>query len=110
MTTTTQSRNWKPIERIAFRFFFIYFLMFIFTLNNGAYPFVDKVGEFFEDQWTAPFLWIGKYILKINEEIPTEITGSGDRTFDYVRTFGILLFTIIGTTLWSILDQSNYAN
>ncbi|CAL2059404.1 hypothetical protein [Tenacibaculum sp. 190524A05c] len=85
--------NWSVFSKITFRFVFLYFGLYIFFLFTGR--------MFFEDF----FAWVGKNILKSEGRLEYFPTGSGDTTMAYISIFVQVIFTIIGTFLWSILDR-----
>ncbi|MFZ0213307.1 MAG: hypothetical protein WBE20_10690 [Candidatus Acidiferrales bacterium] len=105
------SPRWNSATRIAFRFCFLYFglyivftqmltsLLFAATNDNGA----------FEVDYTRPFeaviLWVGRHVFGITHPILTALTGSGDRLFDWLELPCILALAILGTLIWSILDR-----
>ncbi|MFK8061150.1 MAG: hypothetical protein AB8B78_13810 [Polaribacter sp.] len=99
--------TWSFTEKITFRFFFSYFALFIFTNNNGAYPFFNHITVL-----SNKFLYniipaIGKSILGIDYKIITGPNGSGDTTYDYVVIFSILVLAILATIIWSLVDKKS---
>lgn len=108
MNTEHQLENfkWSSGKKIAFRFFFIYFLLFILLNNNGAYPFYQIIQSLFNKMLYQFVPWVGKTILGITYEIATGPNGSGDTTYDYVLIFTIFSVAILSTSVWSILDKN----
>tara|TARA_R110002012_G_scaffold314504_1_gene527322 strand:+ start:2535 stop:3782 length:1248 start_codon:yes stop_codon:yes gene_type:complete len=51
--------------------------------------------------------WIGERILNLEKPITIFQNGSGDKTYDYVLLFCLLVIAISGTITWSILDKKN---
>jgi len=103
--------KWSILEKVAFKFFFIYFSLIIIILNNGAFPFLHILIQK-PTEWLQQFIpWVGKYILKLPEEISAIPGGSGDTTFDYVMILCIFVCAIFGTLIWSLIDRNkaNYA-
>jgi len=87
-----QSKNWSLSSKIIFRFSFSYFTLFILLLFLAL--FIE-----------APLRWFADVILNWGADFKMESTGSGDRSFDYVRfalNFLLAFFTCIA---WSILDK-----
>jgi hypothetical protein len=104
--------NWSSLEKTLFRFFFIYFALFILIQNNGAYPFWGYVMEY-PTGWLHTLIpWVGKNILRLSYDITVFTNGSGDTTYDYVIVFSIFLVAVISTLGWSVLDRNraNYQN
>lgn len=96
--TLSSESPWQNWQKILFRFFFIYFALYI-----------SAVPLWFIHDLIIP--WIGKNIMGIEYEIGTHNTGSGDTTFSYVQLAVFSVLTIIGTAIWSILDRNriNYS-
>ena len=98
--------KWSILERLGFRFSFIYFILYIIIQNNGAYPLWGKLMKFPTDLLHKFIPWVGKNILNLSYEITTFTGGSGDTTYDYVIVFVIFVIAIFGTIIWSILDRN----
>lgn len=102
--------NWSSIKKISFRFFFSYFALFIFTANNGTYPFYNSIAELLNKLLYKVIPSIGENILGITYNIRTGPNGSGDTTYDYILVFTILVTSIFATIIWSLVDKkaTNY--
>ena len=88
----SQNKQWSTISKIAFRFVFIYFTLFIILLFSA---FLLEV----------PLRWFAQNILNWGADFEMKSTGSGDRSFDYVR-FGLnLILTLIIGTIWTITHR-----
>jgi hypothetical protein len=98
--------KWSVLEKISFRFFFLYFSLFIIFQNNGAYPFFGYVTKLWENFLHNYIPWIGKHILGIGYDFSGKPTGSGDTTFDFVILFCVLVLAIFGTIVWSIVHRN----
>lgn len=100
----TNTNDWPIETRIGFRFSFIFIGLFIFLLNNGAYPLLTYLTKYL-----LPFVWeftqwFSRNILGYYYSLMEE-TGSGDRSQDWVTLFVLLLLAIFGTLIWSVLDR-----
>ncbi|MCB0845185.1 MAG: hypothetical protein KDE26_18175, partial [Bacteroidetes bacterium] len=108
MTSTLQSTSWGITRKISFRFFFIFFGLFIFPFPlNQFIPFeLNPV----PDLWELLVQLVGNGILGMEETLEMKYSGSGDKLFDWIQNLTILSLAIIGTVLWSILDRkrNNY--
>jgi len=91
-----QSKNWSLISKIIFRFSFSYFTLFILLLF---------VAGFIE----TPLHWFADTILNWGADFKTESTGSGDRSFDYVRFALNLLLAFFASAIWTLLDKKRTA-
>lgn len=88
----SQSEQWNIMSKISFRFVFTYFILFIILLFSA---FLLEI----------PLRWFAQNILSWGADFEMQSTGSGDRSFDYVR-FGLnLVLTIIIGTLWTIIGR-----
>lgn len=113
MNTISQpDQSWSTLQKILFRFIFIFFGLYILIHNNGAYPFWNNIMALYPEKALHIFIpWVGKNILQLSYDIKIFTNGSGDTTYDYVIVFTIFTFAIFGTTIWSILDRKkrNYS-
>lgn len=110
MENQSYDTNWSMLQKVAFRFVFIFFLLFIIIVNNGTYPFWGYLMKY-PTEWLHRFIpWVGKHILNLSYDITVFTNGSGDTTYDYVILFVILVAALIGTLIWSGVDRrsSNY--
>lgn len=97
---------WNLPKKIAFRFFFIFFLLFILIQNNGAFPLWGVVMSPFTELLHQFIPWVGEHILQLPEKITVFTNGSGDTTYDYVIVFTIFVVAVAGTLIWSLLDRN----
>ncbi len=104
MTDTTADRRWHPLTRCAFRFAFIYLILFSLTAIIGLIPLLGQMLGYAVGQTVERPLvvWFGKVAFGL--EITIFPAGSGDTTYNWVQ---IALYAIIAsavTLLWSIID------
>src|SRR5580658_9553188 len=102
-------RQWSATRRVAFRFCFVY--LGLFCLNEqilgGLFP-IPKVD--FPDLAT---LWpmrqivflTAAHIFHVTQPLVYKDSGSGDKTFDWILAFCLLVFAIAATCIWSFLDR-----
>lgn len=101
---TNPSKDWPGLQRIAFRLSFCYFGIYIFPFPFTNIPGTDSLGEGYVKMWHVILPWVGAHILHLSKPITVFENGSGDTTSNYVQLFCFLVFAIIGTVLWSLLD------
>lgn len=84
--------QWTNIEKILFRFLFLYFALYILFqfLSQPAEPLVRLAGHL---------------ILGIEKELEFFPTGSGDTTYAYVLLFINTLLAATGTIIWTFADR-----
>jgi len=110
MKKLTSNSHWDLAKKIAFRFFFIFFILFIIIENNGTYPFLSVIMTYPTELLHKIIPWVGKHILHLSYNITVFTNGSGDTTYDYVVVFVIASISVVGTVAWSLLDRkrTNY--
>ena len=61
--SSMSDERWSLLSSVGFRFSFIYFLLFIFFQNNGAYPFFYYLVQI-PLEWMQSFApWFGEQVL-----------------------------------------------
>jgi hypothetical protein len=112
--------NWSPLRKISFRFFFSYFILYIFPYPLDSIPFksqVDKIstqilGWYFDilNYVTVFWHWLiptfAKTFLHLEKPITIFTNGSGDTTYDYVQGLTQMILSIIICIIWSVLDKN----
>ena len=101
------SSIWTVSEKIAFRFFFIYFSFFIILKNNGTYPLIGGYLVLLKNSLNGFISFVGKFCFGIENSSFIERTGSGDTTFDWVFLFVIFIIALIATIVWSLVDSKS---
>jgi len=96
-------QHWHPLTRTAFRFAFVYFLLFNLPFPLNAVPYVDKAAEFYNSFWN----WIVPRLARavFHTEVSFVSTGSGVRTFDYIWVACLLLISLVIMVIWTLLDR-----
>jgi hypothetical protein len=98
--------RWSVATRVAFRFSFIYFGLYILLTQmlTSLVPFIPvEIGSL--GPFRAVVSWTAKHMFHVGHALVVTGSGSGDKTFDWVETFCILVIAIIATAIWSILDR-----
>jgi hypothetical protein len=95
--------RWHPFTRTAFRFAFVYLLLYNLPFPLTALPYVDKAAELYNSFWT----WLVPRIARaaLNRDVPSVFNGSGDRTFDYLLVACLLLIALVITIIWTLFDR-----
>lgn len=96
---------WSAGKKIAFRFLFIYIVLFIASQNNGAYPFWFLIWQYVADGLQVVLPWLGKNLFYISYPITRGLNGSGDATFDYLTIFLIAVIAVVTVVIWSLADR-----
>ena len=100
-------QRWHPFTRTAFRFAFVYLLLYNLPFPLTAFPYVDKAAELYNSLWT----WIVPRLAKavLNRELATVFNGSGDRTYDYLLVAFLLLISLVAAVIWTVFDRKRPA-
>jgi uncharacterized membrane protein YphA (DoxX/SURF4 family) len=101
---TTEGKPWSPGTRIAFRFAFVYLVLYNLPFPLGTI-YTDALAQWYAKPWDALVCWVGRSVLHLGVEISTTETGSGDRTYDYVLMLCFVVLSVAGAGLWSLLDR-----
>lgn len=116
-TLDATAPRWCPSTRIAFRFCFLYFGLYVVLTQmfTSLVLFTTNDSGAFEFDTTAParaiVVWFAAHVFRIGHPIVTAETGSGDRYYDWIILFCILALAVMGTAIWSFVDRKreNYA-
>jgi hypothetical protein len=101
--------RWSLATRVDFRFCVVYFALFCLSTQivRNLIP-IPKV-HIPDLQTLRPIrpiiLWVATYILRITHPVAYADTGSGDRTFDWITVFVLLVVAALATVIWSFLDR-----
>jgi hypothetical protein len=96
---------WRPATRVAFRFFAIYFGLYVAMTQMLGGLIVLPVGSL-PSVGTAMnrlVAWTGERAFHVTAT--PVLSGSGDKLYDWVQAFCLLVTAIAGTLLWSMLDR-----
>ena len=101
--------RWSVLTRIGFRFCFAYFLLF--CLSNQIIssvlliPMVYVPGFGTLPPIRAVVFWVGAHLFRMNLPLVYTGSGSGDKRYDWVLVFCLLVIAAVATVLWSVLDH-----
>src|SRR5580693_6185456 len=110
----TKIPHWSVASRVAFRFCFTYFSLFSLSTQilGGLFP-IPKV-DIPDPATLAPMrqivFWTAAHVFHVRQPLVYTGSGSGDKTFDWVLAFCLLVCAALVTVVWSILDRrrANY--
>lgn len=89
--TREKKQIWSLYEKISFRFLFLYFILYAFSIFTGPL-------------WEPIINWIGTSVFEISYEFSANGKGSGDTTYAYLLLFLFFCIAVFGSFLWSIID------
>jgi uncharacterized membrane protein YphA (DoxX/SURF4 family) len=105
--------RWTPALRLAFRFCFLYFGLYclLTQIFTGLIPTTADIPDLSTLWPVRPIiLWTAAHIFHITQPLVYTGSGSGDKYFDWILVFLLLLFSLLGAAVWSLLDgnRENY--
>lgn len=98
-------RNWNLAKRLTFRFVFAYMVLYNLPFPLSQLPFTSYLLQKYTQMWNAVVPWVGKHVLRLSYDVPVIFSGSGDKTYDYVRVFCFLMLAVAATVIWTLLDR-----
>lgn len=109
-----QVSHWSLLKRLVFRFCFSYFGQYCLTTQIlGGLLLITKFSIDPATLWPMRqiTLWTAAHIFGITHPLVYTGSGSGDKTFNWVGTFCLLVLAVLATSIWSVLDRQrdNYA-
>ncbi|MFD1139971.1 DoxX family protein [Larkinella insperata] len=102
--------HWNTAQKLAFRFFFVYFLFYVFPFPLENVPGSYYLTWFYNPAWNALVPWVGRAVLHLPYEITVFPNGSGDTTFNYVQVLCFATLSLTALVVWTVLDRkrANY--
>jgi uncharacterized membrane protein YphA (DoxX/SURF4 family) len=107
---TGDAKSWSLATRIAFRFAFSYFLLYMFPGPLGALGADMPNNDAYRRMWHAIVPWVGEHILGLRGDMTEVANGSGDQLYDYILLLCLVVVAAVATAVWSWLDRkrTNY--
>ncbi len=112
---TDEKPHWSLATRIAFRFCFVYFGLFCLLTQvlTGLIPLPNIDTPDPSTLWPIRqvVFWTADHVFHVSQPLVYQASGSGDKTYDWVLQFCILIVAVLATVIWSALDRKreNYA-
>ena len=97
--------RWPFVKRIAFRFFFTYFVLYIWPFPVYFIPYSYYVTQPLSEIFNRVVAKAGPVFLGQNYYHNPAMNGSGDTSHQYAQVFLLLIITSIITLIWSVLDR-----
>lgn len=113
MENLSQTSRWNVYQKFAFRFVFIFFILFIVLLDWSVNSILSYI---YYEGHLAEFLdlvisWTGKHLFQIPYTIISPYDGQhNDRAYIYLLYFIMVIVGVLGAIIWSVLDRkrTNY--
>jgi hypothetical protein len=124
---------WSWPRKLAFRFLFAYFVLYIVpfpleefsplewlvrrqisgpsAIDPTSQPYLAMAAGWYRDLWNKTVPWVGENILHLSYPITIGPNGSGDTTWNYVQVLCFAALALGVAVLWSLCDwrTTNYA-
>jgi hypothetical protein len=102
-------RPWPLPARLAYRFFSVYFALYVVCTQmlNGMIPFQINVPNL-SDQGPVRWMveWTARNAFGVTAPLVVTGSGSGDKTFDWVMAFCLLMIAAAITAAWSLMAKA----
>lgn len=103
----SERQRWRFFSRVAFRFWFLYLGLYCLT-TQIIFGVIPILGGYLNLGNTAPFRqtvsWTAVHVFHVSTPL-VYFSYSGDKTYDWVSAFCILIFAVFATAVWSIVDR-----
>lgn len=96
---------WSSPKKLAFRFFFLFFVCYIFYNPNGFFPYVQLIHSLYIRPFHHLIPWLAKHVLHLSHPVTAFTGGSGDTTYDFLMLLFVFVLALIGCFVWSVLDR-----
>ena len=108
----TGHARWSVPQKIAFRFFFIFFVLYIIFVPSDSIPLYNDVFYPFINFFQGFIAWAAKNTLHIviTPVIKSLGDSGGDSTFDYLLYLFVIVLSAVVTIIWSFTGRktANY--
>jgi len=101
--------RWNHFTRVAFRFSFLYVTLYVLTTQmlGGLWvlpkPQPPNMGA---TGWMLrPVEWTAAHVFHVTSQYSKVLTGSGDKTVDWIHAFLLLVFSAAAAIVWSLIDR-----
>lgn len=105
----SQIPTWGFTRCVVFRFCFVYFALFcIYTQILGgliSIPNMESIEPASHWPMRQIVFWTAAHIFHARLPLVYSNSGSGDKTFDWVLAFCLLIISAVATAIWSVLDR-----
>ncbi|WP_299444210.1 DoxX family protein [uncultured Aquimarina sp.] len=99
--THIEKRHWSTSSRIFLRFIFLYLLLYIYPYG---FEYIRELDTSDISFWKEITIWFGEVFLGWEFDKRNLLNGF-DSKYDYSRFLLIIVLSLIGTTIWMIIDS-----
>ncbi|MDT3403186.1 DoxX family protein [Mucilaginibacter terrae] len=106
-TFANAASPWPLAQKLAFRFFVIFFPVFIFFNPNGAVPLLSETYESYIQPMHGVIVWSAAHILHLPYPITVFTNGSGDTSYDYLVLLFCVVVSFVVAVIWSAVNRKD---
>lgn len=103
--------RWSAATRILFRFCLLYFGLYslLTQIISSLVPlFIEQIPDLSAFWPVRPLVfWTAAHVFQVKTELVYTGSGSGDKTFDWVMAFCILVFSLVAASVWSLVARKS---
>ena len=103
MIAKTTAQPWSFVRRLAFRFVFVYLVLYNFP-GTLIYD-IPPVERAFDGLDHKLVLWFAGRVLPLRGPITVFPNGSGDTTYNYVQILLYAVFALGAACVWSAIER-----
>jgi hypothetical protein len=102
--------RWSLATKVAFRFFSIYFGLYVLTTQmlGGFIPFLPVPPLSYQGPVRWMVEWTALHVFDITTPLVVTGSGSGDKTFDWLQAFCLLVIAAVLTIAWSLWARAGH--
>lgn len=97
---------WSPAKRAGFRLLASYLVLYTFPF---PLTFLPWIGEFIQQltyrAWAVVARQVGMTVFGLSDGLVIDMTGSGDRTVDYLSLLLMVSLALVVALVWSLADR-----
>lgn len=97
--------SWSPGRRLAFRFAFLYLLLYNLESVLAYLPLLNAVGSGLSHVWHWLVPAVAEHVLHLPDGITVFPNGSGDTTYNYVQLLIMVGMAGFGAGAWTLADR-----
>ena len=95
--------KWNQASLIAFRFFLVYFVLHVFPFPWYFIPYAWKLYQPLSELNSSIIEVVAKEYFKVDPSVIN--AGSGDAAINYVRMVCFLVYSLVATLIFSVIDR-----
>jgi hypothetical protein len=104
MSEPREEARWSPATRVAFRFFFSYFVL-LFATEEALGLVSGSLSKRYYALWLPLLEWIAAHVLQLDQKPTLEEASVSNLPFGWVLFLCYVVIAIVAVALWSILDR-----